>query len=114
VDIRREALQLAEESGADLAVAAGEHAADEVRKATAGKGADVILDFVGSDATLGMPAAAARVLGDLTIVGIAGGTLQMSFVSEPSEVSIQTTYWASRSELEEVLDLGARDWCDRM
>jgi len=108
VDIRREALQLAEESGADLAVAAGEHAADEVRKATAGKGADVVLDFVGSDATLGLAAAAARVLGDLTIVGIAGGTLPLSFFSVPYEVSIQTTYWGSRSELEEVLDLGAR------
>ena len=47
-------------------------------------------------------------LGDLTIVGIAGGTLPVSFFSVPYEVSIQTTYWGSRPELIEVLDLAAR------
>ena len=47
-------------------------------------------------------------LGDLTIVGIAGGTLPVSFLGVPYEVSIQTTYWGSRPELVEVLDLGAR------
>jgi propanol-preferring alcohol dehydrogenase len=41
-------------------------------------------------------------------VGIAGGTLGVSFFSVPYEVSIQTTYWGSRPELIEVLDLGAR------
>lgn len=45
---------------------------------------------------------------DLTIVGIAGGTLPLSFFSIPYEVSVQTTYWGSRPELIEVLDLGAR------
>ena len=47
-------------------------------------------------------------LGDLTIVGIAGGTLPVSYFTVPYEVSIQTTYWGSRSELVEVLDLSAR------
>jgi propanol-preferring alcohol dehydrogenase len=41
-------------------------------------------------------------------VGIAGGTLAVSFFSVPYEVSIQTTYWGSRPELIEVLELGAR------
>ena len=43
-----------------------------------------------------------------TIVGIAGGTLPVSFFSVPYEVSVQTTYWGTRPELIEVLDLGAR------
>jgi len=47
-------------------------------------------------------------LGDVTIVGIAGGTLPVSFFSVPYEVSIQTTYWGTRPELVEVLDLAAR------
>jgi alcohol dehydrogenase, propanol-preferring len=47
-------------------------------------------------------------LGDLTIVGIAGGTLPLSFFSIAYEVSVQTTYWGSRPELAEVLDLAAR------
>jgi propanol-preferring alcohol dehydrogenase len=89
-------------------VPAGESAAAEVRKATGGRGADLVLDFVGADATLALAASTVRSLGDLTIVGIAGGTLPVSFFSVPYEVSIQTTYWGSRPELAEVLDLGAR------
>jgi hypothetical protein len=65
-----------------------------------------VLDFVGVDATLGLGAAVARPLGDLTIVGIGGGTLPVSFFSVGYEVSIQTTYWGSRPELVEVLNLG--------
>jgi propanol-preferring alcohol dehydrogenase len=108
VDIRHEALELARRSGADLLLEAGPSAVEAIRKATGGHGADVVLDFVGSDSTLATGAAAARVLGDLTIVGIAGGTLPLSFFSIPYEVSVQTTYWGSRPELIEVLDLAAR------
>ena len=68
----------------------------------------MVLDFVGSDATLAPGAAMVRQLGDLTIVGIAGGTLPVSFFGLPYEASVQTTYWGNRSELVEVLDLAAR------
>lgn len=108
VDTRAEALQLGQECGADLAVTAGPDTADEIRAATGGRGADVVIDCVGNDATLALGAAAARTLGDLSIVGIGGGSLAVSFFGVPYEVSIQTTYWGSRSELVEVLDLGAR------
>ena len=47
-------------------------------------------------------------LGDLTIVGLGGGTLPVSFFGIPYEVSAQTTYWGNRAELVEVLDLAAR------
>lgn len=108
VDPRAEARSLATTSGADLALAPGPDAATDVRAATGGLGADVVLDFVGGDDTLALGAAVARPLGDLTIVGIAGGTLGVSFFSVPYEVSIQTTYWGTRPELVEVLDLAAR------
>ncbi|WP_416906316.1 NAD(P)-dependent alcohol dehydrogenase [Micromonospora echinospora] len=109
VDTKDEALALAREYGADLALRSGEQAVAEIRAATpGGRGADVVLDFVGVDATLRMGAACARTVGDLTIVGIGGGTLPVSYFSVPYEVSIQTTYWGSRPELVEVLDLGAR------
>jgi alcohol dehydrogenase, propanol-preferring len=67
----------------------------------------VVLDFVGSDDTLALAAAVIRSAGDLTIVGIAGGSLPVSFFSVPYEVSIQTTYWGSHPELVEVLELAA-------
>jgi propanol-preferring alcohol dehydrogenase len=108
VDNREEALALARSCGAELGVAAGSDAASQIRDATEGRGADVVLDFVGSDATLALGAAVARTIGDLTIVGIAGGGIRVSFFSVPYEVSIQTTYWGSRPELVEVLQLAAR------
>jgi propanol-preferring alcohol dehydrogenase len=108
VDTREEALALAIECGAELAVTAGAKAASEIRAATGGRGADVVLDFVGSNTTLALGAAAARTVGDLTIVGIAGGTLAVSFFSVPYELSIQTSYWGSRPELVQVLELAAR------
>ncbi|MEV2238261.1 NAD(P)-dependent alcohol dehydrogenase [Micromonospora sp. NPDC049891] len=108
VDTRPEALRLAEDCGADLTMRSGEGTADEIRRITGGRGADVVLDFVGADATLKLGVAAARTVGDLTIVGLGGGSLSVGFFSVPYEVSIQTTYWGSRPELLEVLDLGAR------
>jgi propanol-preferring alcohol dehydrogenase len=108
VDPKDTALRLADDLGADLSLAPESSAAAEIRSFTGGRGADLVVDFVGSDATLALGAAVTRSLGDLTIVGIAGGTLAVSFFSVPYEVSIQTTYWGSRPELVEVLDLGAR------
>jgi propanol-preferring alcohol dehydrogenase len=108
VDARPEALALATAMGADHVIAASDTAADQIRALTGGKGADVVLDFVGSDPTIALGAAVVRQLGDLTVVGIGGGSLSFSFFSVPYEASLQTTYWGSRPELGEVLLLGSR------
>jgi alcohol dehydrogenase, propanol-preferring len=108
VDTRPEALEAAEADGADYTFLSEDTTAEQIREVTGGRGADVIIDCVGVDATLAMGAAAARQMGDLTIVGIGGGTLPVSFFSIPYEVSVQTTYWGSRQDLVEVLNLGGR------
>jgi propanol-preferring alcohol dehydrogenase len=108
VDTRADALALARQEGADHAFRADDQVTEEIRGATSGHGADLVLDCVGSTATLALGAAVARPLGDLTIIGIAGGTLPVSFFSVPYELSVQTTYWGSRPELEEVLNLAGR------
>lgn len=108
VDTRDSALKLAEQHGANLVFSSGEDTAEEIKEATGGRGADVVLDFVGADSTLALGAAAGRPMGDLTIVGIAGGTLPVSFFSLPYEMSVQTTYWGTRPELVELLDLAGR------
>ena len=108
VDPRESARDLAKRSGADLVLAPGDTLAATVREATGGIGADVVLDFVGSDETLLAAAAMVRQLGDLTLVGLGGGTLPVSFFSPPYEVSVQSTYWGNRHELVEVLDLASR------
>jgi propanol-preferring alcohol dehydrogenase len=108
VDPREEARQLAKNAGAELVLAPGPDAVEEIRAATHGRGADLVLDVVGSDETLATAAATVRSIGDLTIVGIAGGTLPVSFFGLPYECSVQTTYWGNRAELVEVLDLASR------
>ena len=108
VDPRGSARDLALECGADLALAPGDDLVAEVRESTGGLGVDVVLDMVGSDETLAAGAACVRQLGDLTIVGLGGGTLPVSFFGLPYEASVQSTYWGNRRELVDVLDLGAR------
>jgi propanol-preferring alcohol dehydrogenase len=108
VDQRPEALELATTVGADLAVRSGPDAAAEIRDATGGVGADVVLDFVGAEATMQLGVQVARPLGDLTVVGIAGGSLPFGFFTIPYELSVQTTYWGSVTELIELLALAER------
>lgn len=108
VDMRQEALDLATEHGATHVFQPGDGTAEDIRKLTGGRGVDVVLDFVGADPTIALGAAVARQMGDLTIVGIGGGSFEFSFFSIPYEVSTQTTYWGTRPELAEVLALGAR------
>lgn len=108
VDFRPEALTMAADAGADLTVQPDAGAAPVIRESTGGRGADVVLDFVGSDPTIALGAAVSRFMGDVTVVGIAGGTFAFNFFALPYEVSVQTTYWGSRPELVEVLDLAAR------
>jgi propanol-preferring alcohol dehydrogenase len=105
VDRRVEALDLAAKVGAHDTALFDDDALGVVRGITRGVGADVVLDFVGSDETLKFGAAAARSLGHLTVVGIAGGTLPLGFFTVPYELSVATTYWGSRPELIEVIDL---------
>ena len=108
VDERESARDLAKRSGADVVLAPGIELAEQIREATGGLGADVVLDFVGTDQTLAAAAASARPLADITLVGLGGGTLPVSFFSVPYETSVQSTYWGNRHELVEVLDLAAR------
>ncbi len=108
VDNRTDALELAIRSGADHAIASDENAAESIRDVTGGHGADVVLDFVGSTSTIELARSAVRTLGDVTIIGLAGGNVQLSYFSQPYEVSIQTTYWGSRSELTDLLNLASR------
>lgn len=105
VDQRKEALDLASQIGADRGVVAGDDAAAEINELTSGRGADVVLDFVGVDATLALGAATTRPLGHLTIVGLGGGTLPISFFGIGYEVSVATTYWGTLPELYEVIAL---------
>jgi propanol-preferring alcohol dehydrogenase len=108
VDRNENALSMVKRAGATYTVAFGPDAAAEITELSSGRGADVVLDLVGSDETLALGAVTARPLAHLTVVGIAGGTLPFSFFSPKYEVSVASTYWGSLPELMEVIALAER------
>lgn len=108
VDTKPAALELATSVGADHAVVSDGSAPDAIRDITRNRGADLVLDLVGVDATIALAAQVSRSLGHVTVVGLGGGTFGFSFFSLPYEVSLATTYWGSLPELTEVLDLARR------
>ncbi|GLW56536.1 NAD(P)-dependent alcohol dehydrogenase [Kitasatospora phosalacinea] len=105
LDVTEEKLALARAVGAHEAVLSDGAAAGKVRELTAGLGAQAVFDFVGAPPTTALAGQLAAVEGDVTIVGIGGGTLEVGFGVLPYEVSVTSPYWGSRSELVEVLDL---------
>ena len=91
--------------GAAHAVAPGDDAVASITALTRGRGAEATIDLVGSDETSALGAAVTRSTGHLTIVGIAGGGLPVSFFSPAYEVSVASTYWGTLPELVEVIEL---------
>jgi propanol-preferring alcohol dehydrogenase len=108
VDTREEARSRAAEDGATHAFAPGADTSSHVRDLTAGRGVDVVVDFVGNQATLDLAGSVVRPLGDLTVVGAGGANATVGFGVLPYEVSVQTTFWGNLTELAEVVDLAAR------
>jgi len=105
VDVAAEKLTAARLLGADETVVSDDRAAEHVRELTRGEGAELVLDIVGSDATLGLALEVSRRLGHLTLVGIAGGTLAFGYLGVPNELCIASTFYGSIPELIEVVAL---------
>ncbi|MGY1616106.1 NAD(P)-dependent alcohol dehydrogenase [Geodermatophilus sp. SYSU D00691] len=108
VDLKENALELARSCGADVTIRSGEDAAAQIKEATGGRGADLVLDFVTAEPTLALAQQVVRTLGDLTIVGAGAATLPVGFYTQPYEVSVQAPCWGSRPELAEVMQMAAR------
>ncbi len=105
VDTSAEHLRLAAEVGADETVAAGEGAAEAIREITGGRGAELVVDMVGSDDSIATATAVGRFESDLTIVGLHGGKFEFAFGALPFEAKLCIPYWGTAVELEECLEL---------
>ena len=106
VDVAQEKLDLAFEVGADHGVLSTDpDAVEKIRDLTGGKGAEVVLDFVGLEPTIALASKVCAAMGELTVVGIGMGGLHWNFMALPYEVNLTSTYWGTRSELIEVLAL---------
>ena len=107
LDVKPEARALAAECGADVVIdASQEDAVAQAKEASKG-GAEVVIDFVGIDATLATAVQLCKYQSDLTVVGVGGGSFPFSLFSPPYETAVRSIYWGTRSELGEVLALAA-------
>jgi len=106
VDVREEALALAAKCGAHVCLPAAPDTDRHARRAAGGPGADVVLDFAGTDATLELAARSLRADGELVIVGSGGGQLTVRKPGPlPAGARLSLPFWGTRDELSEVVTL---------
>jgi propanol-preferring alcohol dehydrogenase len=103
-DLKPEAMARAEQLGA-VTVEGGEGQAERIRDLTGGRGVDAAFDFVGARPTIAAAQAVIAQRGAIHILGIAGGTAQWSFFTNPYEALITSSYWGTIEDLHEVADL---------
>jgi alcohol dehydrogenase, propanol-preferring len=106
VDTRDEALELAHRLGAHDVARPGPDTRRAVTTSAGGRGADVVLDFVGAQATIDLGAAVLRPAGELVLVGSGGGRLVVSKPGAlPAGARVRLPFWGSRAELVQVVEL---------
>ncbi len=108
IDLDDAKLELAREVGADDTVTSSGSAAGEVQELTHGLGAEVVLDFVGVEATIALAASCVRAEGNVTIVGAGGGSFAWRFGALAPEAALTNIYWGTGVDLIEVLELARR------
>ena len=91
---------LALELGADHAVAG-----EGLRELVGERGAQAVIDFVGSDETLTLAARAVGRRGLVALVGLAGGALPFTFFGLAPEASVTTVVAGGIRDLQEVVRL---------
>jgi len=109
-DVDDTKLAQAKSLGADHVLNNGnaEEAADAIRAITGPRGAGLVLDCVGVQATISLGALLLGRNSAWTIVGLGGGHHDFHHGSTPYGTSVSIPYWGSRVELMEVIAM-ARD-----
>ncbi|MFH9001984.1 NAD(P)-dependent alcohol dehydrogenase [Streptomyces afghaniensis] len=106
VDVREDALALAERSGADFGTLVRADTARVLRARTGGAGVDAVLDFVGTTQTLELAVGILRPGGELAVVGSGGGRLTVYKPGVlPPGFRLSLPFWGTRPELAEVVAL---------
>jgi propanol-preferring alcohol dehydrogenase len=99
-------LERAADLGADVGLLA---VAPDLTRAGLGGHADVVLDFVGNDATLAHAAEVVAPGGAILLVGEAGGHLPFGFDAPTIEAWVTTVAWGSPDDLRQVVRLARRN-----
>ena len=105
VDRAPHRLDLARSVGADETVVAGDDLGSVLRELTDGRGAEVVLDFVGSDATAATALGVVRTMGAVVMAGAQGGAAQVSWTTVAREVDVCIPQGGTMADLREVVAL---------
>lgn len=106
VDVRAEALTLADECGAHFGTLLRPDSAAVLRSRTGGVGAVAVLDFVGSRSSLDLATGVLRAGGELAVVGSGGGEVTVRKPGAlPPGTRISLPFWGTLPELEQVVAL---------
>jgi propanol-preferring alcohol dehydrogenase len=105
VDAAEPRLRRAAQLGATAVRA--EDALGEIRELTQGRGAEAVLDFVGSQETLELAAQVVATRGIVALIGLAGGTLPFHFFAAAPESALTTVVAGSIRDLEDVVEIAA-------
>jgi alcohol dehydrogenase, propanol-preferring len=103
VDAREDQLERARGLGAHEAVAAGATAAGAVLDRTRGRGADAVIDFVGTDDSLALAARVVAKRGVVALLGLAGGSVAFGFSTLAPEAALTTVVAGTVLDLQEVV-----------
>ena len=110
VDLDDKKLETAKEMGAHFTVNSKD--SDTVKKILSicnDKGADSVIDFVNAPPTVKTGLAVLRKRGNLILVGLFGGSLEISLVSIPlKSIIIQGAYTGNYNDMVELLDLARK------
>lgn len=94
----------------ETALDTGAHEAVENASVAAVSGKfDLVIDFIGADATLEAAASVVAKLGVVAVVGLAAGSIPFGFGIVPGEARFVSSVWGSRTQLDELLDLARRE-----
>ena len=110
VDLDKKKLEMAERLGAHHTLVSGrDDTADCILDITGGMGADSVVDFVNATATAKLGLDVLRKRGNLVLVGLFGGALELSLVTIPlKSITIQGAYTGNYDDMVELLGLARR------
>ncbi|TBR23318.1 MAG: zinc-binding alcohol dehydrogenase [Candidatus Nitrosotenuis sp.] len=110
VDIDDAKLTLAKELGADNVVNSKDpDAAQKIISLCNGKGADCVIDFVNAPPTVKLGLAVLRKRGNMILVGLFGGSIDLSLVTIPLKaITIQGAYTGNYNDMLELIGLAKR------
>lgn len=105
IDANPVRFDMARDAGADLTLSPGESLARELRELTGDEGVDVVVDCVGTDATLELGRRALRRNGEFILVGAYGGTMSLNLMGEPLGMHFSSVLNGGTRHMRALIDL---------